>query len=238
MSVAVVVPFRGGCPYRDAAWRHLQGLYAERHPDWQLVEAPAPEGPWCKGAAINVAVSDCDAEIVIQADADVWSDGLPAAVEAVREGAPWALPHTLVHRLSEEGTEALLADADWHDQLAQEPYKGIEGGGIVVATREVLWAVPIDQRFVLWGQEDECHAIALRTLVGAPMRGCAPLIHLFHPPQERMTRRRGSHESWELRRRYFAASKDPARMAALVEEGRDARSTDQPPVHDRSSVAG
>jgi hypothetical protein len=239
VSVAVVVPFRGGCPHREAAWSWVKARYAERHPDWQLLEAPAPDGPWCKGAALAPAIESTEAEIIVQADADVWADGLAEAVRAVADGAPWALPHTLVHRLTEEATAAVLAGADWRDQpLAQQPYKGIEGGGFVVASKTVLEAVPVDPRFVFWGQEDECHAIALRTLVGEPWRGNADLVHLFHPPQERMTRRRGSRESWDLRRHYFAASKDPAALAALVEEGRDALATAQSSMCSPSPVPG
>lgn len=221
MRVAVLVPWRGGCPHRERVWQYIQRLYAERHPDWQVIEAPAPEGPWSKGAALSLALTACDAEIIVQGDADVWSDGLSAAVEAVKAGASWSIPHRDVLRLSEEGTEAVLAGAAWDDQpLDQKPYKGLEGGGFVVAPREVLASVGVDPRFVSWGQEDESHAVALHTLVGPPWRGDAPLYHLWHPPQPRMTRRRGSRESWQLRRRYFEAQTDPAAMRTLVEEGR------------------
>ena len=152
MRVAVVVPFRPGCPHRERAWAYVRSLYAEHHPDWQVIEARAPEGEWCKGATLAPAIAACDAEIVTQCDADVWCDGLAAAIGAVEAGAAWALPHTLVHRLSEEGSAAVLADAPWQEQpLTQPPYKGIEGGGIVVASREVIHSIPLDVRFTGWG---------------------------------------------------------------------------------------
>lgn len=232
--IAVVVPFRGGCRHREAAWDYIRGLYAERHPDWQLIEAlQVPESEtWCKAAAVNPAVASCGAEIVIQADADVWSDGLPEAVDAVRDGAPWAMPHSLVRRLSAEGTAAVLAGASWSDQpLAQRSYRGIFGGGFVVASRVALQAVPLDPRFIGWGQEDEAHAMALSALLGEPWRGVADLYHLYHPPQERWTRRRGSREGWKLRARYAAARDNPAAMNALLEESRDASQVDQHPLH-------
>ncbi len=150
--VAIVVPFRGGCAYRERAWEYIQHLYAEHHPDWQVIEASAPEGPWNKGAALNLALTDCDAEIIVQADADVWTDGLAAAVEAVADGAAWAVPHLNVHRLTEEATAAILAGAPWQDQpLDQRPYKGIEGGGIVVAPRGVIHSIPVNSAFTGWG---------------------------------------------------------------------------------------
>jgi len=216
----------------------VQRLYLERHPDWRVVEAPASDGPWCKGAALAPVIEDCDAAIVVQADADVWTDGLGKAVSAVEDGAPWAIPHLLVHRLSEDGTAAMLAGKAWKDQpLDQRPYRGIQGGGIVVATSDVMRAVPVDSRFTAWGQEDECHAAALNALVGPPWRGDAVLWHCWHPPQPRMTRRRGSRESWELRKCYMQARKDPCAMSALIEESRVVSPTAQHPRDDHPAVA-
>lgn len=71
----------------------------------------------------------------------------------------------------------------------------------------------------LTGQEDSSWAIGLETLVGPAWRGKAPLIHLWHPPQERWNRRHGSRESRDLYRRYQAARRDPNLMRALIQEG-------------------
>ena len=170
---------------------------------------------------MNPAIEVSRAEIVIQADADVWCDGLREAVDAVEAGAGWAVPHKLVHRLSEDGTEAVLAGADWRGQpMDQKPYEGILGGGIVVARRDVLLDVPLDSRFVGWGQDDEAHALGLNALYGDPWRGTADLVHLWHPPQSRVSRRKGSRESWKLRRRYWEARRKPEAMRALLKEGR------------------
>lgn len=217
----MVVPFRGGCSYRERAWRWVRGAYAVTYPDWRITEARAPEGPWVKALAVTPAIEASEAEIIVQADADCFTDGLADAVQAVEDGAGWAAPHRKVYRLSEEGTEALLAGEDWRRQkLTQRPYQGFLGGGIVVARRDALEVAPLDRRFVAWGSEDESHAFALNCLFGKPWRGKADLVHLFHPPQERETRRWGSRESWALRQRYFDARRDPAAMRALLEEAR------------------
>lgn len=220
-NVAVVVPWRGGCSHREAAWEWVQARYAEHHPGWEVIEAPAPGGAWSKGAAVNPMVKRCEAEVVIQADADVWCDGLERAVYAVICGqAEWAVPHLNVHRLGEAGTAAVLAGASWRaqDDLTQTPYPGILGGGFIVARRESLAAVPLDGRFEGWGQEDEAHAIALNALLGDPWRGQADLVHLYHPPQDRLTRRRGSQEGWALRSRYLQRRHRPDQMRKLLEE--------------------
>jgi len=220
LRVLVVVPFRGGCPHRERAWRWLRERYAAIHPGWDLVEAPAPEGEWCKAAAVNPVVEASGAEVVIVADADVWCDEFERAAMAVVCGqASWAMPHKMVHRLDEVGSAAVLAGESWKGQpLAQKPYEGVWGGGIVVAERAVLLDSPLDPRFRGWGQEDTSWALALRTLHGPGWRGDAPLVHLWHPPQSRMNRLRGSHEGWELHCRYRQARGKPVVMRALVEE--------------------
>lgn len=178
------------------------------------------------------AVERCSADIVVLADADCFTDGLEDAIAAVAGGAGWGIPHRTVHRLHEKGTAAVLAGKPWNRQpLAQKAYRGIEGGGYVVAKRDTLLEIPLDPRFVGWGQEDEAHAIALRCLRGPPWRGDAPLVHLWHPPQQRLSRTRGSREGWNLRRRYLRARQSPDQMRFLLEEARDALHAYQPAVH-------
>lgn len=172
-----------------------------------------------------------DAEIIVVHDADVWTDGVDGAVTACQNGAKWAIPHRGVFRLTEEGTHNFLAGQPWKDQPLEQPaYLGIEGGGIVVARRETLLDIPLDPRFVGWGQEDQSWGLALRALLGAPHRVKRPLVHLYHPPQQRLTRSRGSKENWGLRRRYYLARLDPDQMRQLIEEVH-ALSAHQPSLH-------
>lgn len=199
--------------------------------------AHAPPGPWCKGATANRAVEESDADIVVLHDADVWCDGLPDAIQAVMDGASWAVPHRGVFRLDEDATARVLDGEEPHEDmgLTQRPYLGTLGGGIVVASREVMLSISLDERFVGWGQEDSSWGIALGCLLGPPWRGHQPLYHLWHPPQERDSRRRGSRPGWALFRRYHAARNDPAAMRALIEEGRlHALAATQPDRHDRA----
>lgn len=234
--VTVVIPYAGDCPHRAAALAWVLERYATAHPAWRVVVATDPAaGPWCKAAAVMPAVEAAEDGVVIVADADCWTDRLSAAVAAVDAGAPWAMPHRLVRRLDEVGTVAVIAGAAWDAAVvAEQPYDGVHGGGFVVARRETLLRVPIDARFVGWGNEDESWAIALTATVGEPWRGQADLVHLWHPPQARWTRRRGSPASWKLRRRYVRAAGDSAVMAALIEEARDAH---QPALHAGSPLA-
>jgi hypothetical protein len=68
--------------------------------------------------------------------------------------------------------------------------------------------VPLDARFTGWGQEDMAWGWALTRVLGAPWHGLAPLLHLWHPPQERSTRVVGSSAGmrlWERYRRAYTA---------------------------------
>lgn len=163
------------------------------------------------------AVESARTDIVVVADADVWCDGLPEAAEAVRDGAAWAVPHRLVHRLTETATRSLIAGGS-PDEYEQRPYPGVEGGGVIVTRRDTLLEIPLDPRFVGWGQEDVSHGVALRTLLGGCWRGTADLIHLWHPPQERLSRKVGSLQGRALGRRYFDARRSPDEMRALLAE--------------------
>lgn len=184
------------------------------------------------------ALAASTADIVVVADADVWCDETETAVEEVAAGAGWAIPHRGVFRLTETATSQVLAGESWIDlELDERPYLGLLGGGIVVAHRETLLTIPLDPRFIGWGGEDDSWGMALRTMLGPPARGRGQLVHLWHPPQPRVTRRRGSAANWKLRGRYLAAVDDPAAMRRLLTEAHDALGPLDPSDHDRSHLA-
>lgn len=176
------------------------------------------------------AAETTDAEILILADADVWCDGINAALTATEAGAAWAVPHLKVHRLTPDATAAALAGADPLNQPTEcQPYEGMLGGGLVVVRRDVLLEVPFDRRFVGWGREDCAWREAMLTMVGKPWRGKARLIHLWHPPQPDFGAMRTSSRnptSEALYVRYHAARGHRDQMAALLSEARDGK-----PVH-------
>jgi hypothetical protein len=219
VTVSVVIPWRGGCPRREAAlaWTLDRWRAAGHEP----VLGEAAVGPWCKAAAVAAGLPRTSGEVLVIADADVWTDGVNTAVAAVEAGAPWAIPHRDVRRLTGAASAQVLAGADLGDDLpvAQRPYRGYEGGGITVLPRSAYAQVPLDARFAGWGQEDESWALALRTLVGAPWRGTTPLWHLWHPPQVRESRRWGSGPSRALWQRYRRAAGNRDAMKEVVLRG-------------------
>lgn len=222
-SVAVLVPFRPAGEDRTAAWEYLAGLWAARYPTWQVVAADSGPGPWCKATAVRAALEQTQAPILVVADADVWCDGVGTAVDEVRAGRAWAIPHHRVLRLTSLASRQVFESGQWPRHrttltYAQRPYPGRPGGGMTVLSRETYERVPLDPRFTGWGQEDEAWALALRRLAGREWRGVEDLWHLWHAPQPRQSRTVGSREGFTLFRRYAAAARDVTRMRTLLDE--------------------
>jgi hypothetical protein len=212
-SVETIIPFLEGCAHRQKALEYVLPRY-----HWPVRLAYGSH-PWVKANAVNPAVAKSRADVLVIADADCWAQDVSGAVKAVLDGEAWAVPHSSVVRLAESALEGFSQGQPWHSLPHAEPVRqGVRGGGIVVARKDVLLDVPLDPRFNGWGQEDSSWGYALATLYGEPWRGDAPLIHLWHPPQERLDRKWGSLESRRLDRRYYAARRDPKAMRSILSE--------------------
>jgi hypothetical protein len=227
MSVAVLVPWSGDCSHRKAAWEWTRSWYERRHPDWEVVRGEIT-GEWSKAKAVAMALNQVDADILVIADGDCVAPEVGEAVRRIEAGTKrWAVPHLRVHRLSQGATERVLAGSepkdvlDTLDDYDQPPYRGMAGGGITVLRRETYLQAPMDHRFVGWGQEDQAWAIALKCLFGNPWRSQdGPLWHMWHPPQDRMSREKGSLSSWNLYRLYCRVAADRAGMSNLLTDPR------------------
>lgn len=224
MTVGVVIPWRSGCPHRARALAAVRAHIADHHPSFTVVLGET-EGEWSKGAAVAAGVADLvDVDRVIAWDADVIVD--PEAVRTALTTDSWAVPHYLVHRLSLTSTDLFLGGHDLTGLALDRtngqdhrPYIGVVGGGITVLTADLMAAVPIDPRFVGWGQEDQAWSAALSSLAGAPQRGSADLVHLWHPPSPRKSRRVGSDENAALLADYKQARR-PAQIRSLLADAR------------------
>ena len=214
MRLQVIVPYMPSGPERAANLRWL----LDRLEYLDYVVAEIPEGTWVKAQAVNPAITESTAEFVAVCDADVYVPGLLGAVAAVISGAPWAVPHTKVHRLTQAATATVLAGAAPTVDMptVERPYDGVPGGGCVVLPRQTAMDIPMDPRFEGWGGEDHSWGYALTTLAGDPWRSELPLFHLWHPTPPRTSRKLGSHRSEQLRRKYRDAMIFTADMETLV----------------------
>lgn len=218
MRVDVIVPFAGDCEHRRAALEWVIGQWGLLMPAWGVLVGEADPADWCKAEAVANVLTRSTADVIVVHDGDSWSDGTVLAVAEGLTRRSWAMPHGPVHRLTPAGTRRVLTGAvDVTRAEAEKPYTGFAGGGIVCLRRDLYDRVPLDRRFRGWGYEDESWARALGVVSGPRWSAQRPLRHLWHPPQDRPSRGRGSVESWELRERYRRAMSDRSAMVALLE---------------------
>ena len=225
-AVSVVIPWRDGCPHRRHALTLVYSWWASQYPAWPVAVSPdTGTGLWRKAVAVHRAVQHVpDTDVLVVADADVIPYQVGDAAAAVAAGAPWACPFHTVRRLTRFATAALdrPPTASTAAGLAtQTVYRGFPGGGCVVLPAATWRQIPLDPRFAGWGHEDLSWALALSALAGAPWRGRAQAVHLWHPPAPRQSRAVGSPASHALWTRYRTAVTRPM-MAALVGEAVDA----------------
>lgn len=221
----VLIPWRGGCPHRERA--HGWVVDQWQSAGFRTIVGVHNTGPWCKALAVRNALARSTSDVIVVADADVWPDQpITEALDRL-DTHRWAIPHRLVHRLSESSSidymnGAPLTGCKYADQQGQDsrPHDGTAGGGIVILQRADYELAPLDPRFRGWGQEDISWAFALKSTLGRPWRGAADLVHLWHPPQERQNRQVGNGDSFRLHDRYRRAANNPDRMTALIEEAR------------------
>lgn len=226
MSVSVIVPFRGDGAQRTRNWEWLRRHYEQAYPDWELIVGECPDGAWSKGRAVNEAAARASGDVLVVADADVVLPfgALQQAVDAL-ESAPWVIPHRMVFRLSDKGTQALMngeiavAATCRRTMMVKPPKLGPPGGGVaVVGHEDFTQAGGVDPRFEGWGGEDISFARALDTLAGPHRRLEEVLWHLWHRPMERRPRQRASEASEALANRYLDANGDPVAMKDLCED--------------------
>lgn len=235
-DVAVIIPWRH-TPDRARLIRYVCDWWERAHgltPHLGMEpDEPRGLGPWRKGVAIEAGIASAlrarpSTCVFVIADADVimktFDSGISEAIGRVRAGhEAWAVPHLDVHRHPEPWTADVIAGGAGA-ALPDDPdvviHRGHPGGGLVVINREIAAARCLpDPRFAGWGQEDDSWAYALRTLYGVPWRGKGPLHHLWHKPQERLTRAVGSAEGAGLFRDYVRARLNVRLMRSLVDSG-------------------
>lgn len=240
VTVSVLIPWSaGGNEYRRWNLDHVLAWWETHHPLWDVHvgSCTKQDGMWSKGLAVHRALQESTGQICVIADADVICPDIALSVDHVATRVvSWSVPHRYVHRLTEVATIGVLSSGKlppppWRpgvpSDVFERTYQGIPGGGMVIMSRDLLGAVPIDPRFRGWGQEDMSWGRALITLAGYPYRGTGPLFHLWHPPQPRSGTSRekqsgiGSAENHALWRRYQGAVTVPM-MMDLVREARGA----------------
>lgn len=215
MRTDIIIPASGNCVYRASSLAYVSSLWSSLGYE-PLVGSI--DGPWSKARAVNEALKRSTADVIVVHDGDSWSAATIEAIAAVESGIDWAVPFREVRRLTPEGTEAVLGGHPFHSAKVMKKHRMVPGGGITVLQREVYDEIPLDERFVGWGYEDEAWGIALNCIASRPHIVGMNLYHLWHPPADKRTESKKNSLYW--RNCYMKARRKPDAMRALLAEAR------------------
>lgn len=218
MNAVVLVPWRsGGCEHREAAWRHVRRMWADRG----LLVMPADDAgdPFSRSCSINLAhdmvAASLDPDVYLIADADVIVSERQA-IDAIDQAA--ADPGLVVAfdrycYLTELGTTMALDGErrQWWKHL--QFVLNLTVSSCVAVSRETWDTVGgFDPRFRAWGSEDVAFEVACATLAGPTRWVHGDAHHLYHPTEENRPA-----TNPEMLAEYLALRDDPAAMRAHID---------------------
>jgi N-terminal domain of galactosyltransferase len=147
---------------------------------------PAPEMPYCRAWAFNVATRHARSRVLVLHDNDLMisSDYAKLALERLEAGYDVVDLKRFVFYLSEVRTHQLLGgQSPLEGLIPQKIVQNLLGGCSVVVYRSAYLAIGgMDEGFIGWGGEDNEFWERVQTLRVWPY-GCVPLLHLWHPVQ-------------------------------------------------------
>lgn len=223
VNVEVLVPWRpDGDPNREAAWEWVQRRWQALYPHWPIVTGTC-RGEWSTAAALNDAMAQSYADIVILVGADTVLNRVDVeqAVAAATLGR-WVMVARELHRLSNSSTRHLLGKSPGvqAERLVAQRANTHLGWGPIVAPADLVRDVGWDDRFTGWGGEDDAFGLAMKALAGRPHRVPGGIARLLYHSRDR----RKAHDSYPanlaLLDRYRAADTPDAMRVLLAERRR------------------
>jgi hypothetical protein len=182
VNVRVVTPWRSDQGARLALWEFCQRW-------WEFqgvspVEAPSPDGPFNRSAAINAGLrGSWDVAVVI--DADVVGPEIRRGIELAHRSGLLVFPFTRYVGLAPWGTRAVLDEGVPLSEAGALRVVDNHESSVVIIPRRI-WDVVggFDERFVDWGQDDVAFCQSVRVLCGEPVRQSQTVYHLWHEAAE------------------------------------------------------
>lgn len=244
-EISLIIPYRGGNPHRDAAFRWDLKYYEHALPGVEIVIGHSRDKIFCKTQAFNDAIRKSHGKVLVLMDADAYIDSkvITKCADKILENAEdhlWFVPYRHLYRLSETKSKEILDSnpkypltltepipKEWIDgEQTKSSYGHRYGAMMMIIPREAYDTLGcFDERFKGWGGEDVALLRALDTLYGKHKTTKNPIFHLWHPT-------RGTNylnRTWKgqarfnpngnLAMRYHKASRNPSQMRKLVNEG-------------------
>lgn len=188
MEVEVLVPFRPDrrdrLETRLKAWKYIRNWWRENFPEFKVTPCDDRVNPFSRGCSLNLGASRSNADVLIMANSDVFTDPCQIA-EAVRvayENPRIVFAFDEYMLLDEWHTNALYAGeidaAGVNEKATSAPWLCISA--LFAIRRDVFHTVRFDARFRGWGWEDNAFLDAMDTLHGMSLRVRGRVFHLYH----------------------------------------------------------
>jgi hypothetical protein len=224
MSVALVIPWRGGDRHREKSFDLVkQRMYAMlADDDCTVMAVDSGHERFHRGATRNLGVRlalEAGLDVAVVCDADTLPEYVPliSAVRGAAEDGLLHLPYTRYRALTERGSRRYMRGADPGRCPTELDWEYSTGGVFVIQPRRWFDAGGMDERFTGWGFEDTSFRTAADALLGPTIRHPGTIVHLWHPS----TQDRGTPEketAKQLALRYDAAGGNPAAVLSLIAE--------------------
>lgn len=222
MNGVILVGRRSDGGHRDRLWYFCKDFWV-KNLEWPIYEGFHDDGPFSLSAASNQAARlanhgtpNWDVAVYVGADfilgkphQAVWAADLALRVKQL------VFAHNEQYRLSQKGTEDVLAGADPLEcEMESGPHFNTFSG--VLAVPRALWEEVggFDERFKTWGWEDLAFWASCWGMARGFDRVEGHLIHLWHEPSPD----RDDHANEELGRRYLDAKRNRSLTRALIRE--------------------
>jgi hypothetical protein len=188
-SVAVIVPWRGGNPYRERHHRVVREHLRAMLPDALHLDADSGHQIFSRAGSRNHGVRQArarGADVVVLVDADTLPESEPlfAAIDQATADGLLHLPYTRYRSLTRNGTRNhLRRGVPAIDCEADHDHKWATGGVLAITPTAWVQAGGMDERFTGWGFEDVAFRAACDTLLGDTVKHEGTITHLWHPAE-------------------------------------------------------
>lgn len=195
-NVSLLVPTGFKDRRRHEIYLWVMNRWLKQFPDWQVCIGEDDPTNYNRSKARNDAFRQADGEILVISDADTVTTiaNVERAIAQCLTTNAWVIAHKYYFSLTEHFTDWLLQqEPDYqfedekgsHAAVKRDDFNWVmtnkSEAGVIVMPREAYEAVEgYDERFKIWGYEDNAFASRLRKKWGVPQRTDGFVAHLWH----------------------------------------------------------
>lgn len=242
-TISILMPYKYDGRRRHQTKKWVQKYLKANLRDAEIVEGHSKGKIFCKTEAFNDAARKAKGRVFVLYDADAYIDTkvIERCSQRILDNLDnhlWFVPYRHLFRLTKECSDLiLLSDPADPVRLSSPPsrkcveeydksmYGHRYGAMIMIIPREAYETLGcFDERFKGWGGEDVAILRALDTLYGKHKTTRNDLLHLWHQKvgktyQTRVWKGQKKQQNNKLAQAYHRATRRPAQMRALVDEG-------------------